>query len=499
MANERPQGRLVTGGSWLIGLQAIDRLIGLVSVAVLARLLVPADFGITAVAATVVAAVELMSAFGFDWALVRHHDLSAGHLNSAWTLRALIGLATFAALSLLGPPAAAFYRLPPLALVLPVLGIASFIGSLENIGTVFFRRDFAFQKEFQLRIVSKLSSFVVTLALAFAYRSYWALVAGVVALRAGGTVASYVLHPYRPRPTLVHARELLTFSSWLLVASVVDFFRDKFSNVYLGRVFGPRVTGLFALAGELSQLPISAFAAPINRVAYSKYSEDVRASRPLGTSYVEIASMIWLISLPMCAGTIATATEIVRLFLGPQWQDAVAVLRWLTLGTAFNVLVANTHYVYWALGHSRIVAVLSALGAAVIVPMTIVLSHLTGYLGVAVAYAVTAAVLVPVNFAWLRRCAGIRFGSLWARTWRVTLAASVMLVVLDFGLPRPASETAAAAALMLFIKVVLGAALYGAALAAMWLLAGKPEGPERHALQIVLQWWRRSLMRGTPL
>jgi O-antigen/teichoic acid export membrane protein len=167
------------------------------------------------------------------------------------------------------------------------------------------------------------------------------------------------------------------------------------------------------------------------------------------------------------------------------------VLRWLALGTAFNVLVANTAYVYWALGHSRIVAALSALGAAIIVPMTIVMSHLAGYLGVAIAYALTAGVLVPVNFAWLRRRAGIRFGSLWPRVWRVTLAASVMLVVLDLALPRPGSETAAAAALTLFVKVVSGVALYATVLAAMWLVAGRPEGPERHALRLVLNWSKR--------
>jgi O-antigen/teichoic acid export membrane protein len=432
-----------------------------------------------------------MSAFGFDWALVRHQNLSADYLNTGWTLRALIGVATFAVLSLLAPLAAAFYRVPALTAVLPVLGVASFIGSLENIGMVYFRRDFAFHKEFLVRTASKLSSLVVTVSLAVAYRSYWALVAGAVALRAGGTVASYLLHPYRPRATLVHARELLGFSSWLLAASIVDYFRDKFSNVYLGRVFGPRGTGLFALAGELSQLPLSAVAAPINRVAYSKYSEEVRASRPLGASYLEIASMIWLISLPMCAGTIATASEIVRLFLGPQWEDAAAVLRWLALGTAFNVLVANTHCVYLALGHARILAALNALGAAIIVPMTIVMSHLAGFLGVAIAYALTAGVLVPVNFAWLRRRAGIRFGSLWPRVWRVTLASSVMLVVLDLAVPRAGSETAAAAALTLLVKVASGAALYATALAAMWLASGRPEGPERQALRLVLRWSKR--------
>jgi lipopolysaccharide exporter len=496
MSNEPPANRILVGGSWLIAVQGVERLIGVVSVAILARLLTPTDFGIVAVAGTVVAAVELLSAFGFDWALVRHRNLSADYLNSAWTLRVLMGLGTFAVLALLGPVAAAFYRLPPLKPVLVVLGLASFLGSLENIGTVFFRRDFAFHKEFLLRVTSKVSGFVVTICVALAYRSYWALIAGIVALRLSGTAASYLLHRFRPWLTLAHARELLGFSSWLLFGNIVDFCRDKFSNLYLGRVFGPRATGLFAVAGELSQIPISAIAAPINRVAYSKYAEDIRANRSLANSYLEIASLIWLVSLPMCAGIIAVATEIVRLLLGPQWEDADTVVRLLTLGTAFNVLTANTHYVYWALGHSRIVAALSAAGAVIVVPVTIVCSHLEGYKGVALAYAITCAALVPINFVMLRRDAGISFADLWRRVWRLTLVAGAMLAVLSGAMPRPGHETIAVAAVLLTVKVVAGVAIYIAGAYALWLASGKPDGPEQRIMQLALQWWQRLPQKG---
>jgi O-antigen/teichoic acid export membrane protein len=489
----------VVGATWLLTVQVVERLIGIVSVSVLARLLTPTDFGTVAVAGTVVAIVELMSAFGFDWALVRRRDLSAAYLNSAWTLRALLGLATFVALALLGPPAAAFYRLPALRMVLVTLGLASFLGSLENIGTVFFRRDFAFHKEFIMRVATKLCGFVVTLSVALVYRSYWALVTGIITLRLSATVASYLLHPFRPRPTLVHARELLGFSSWLLLGNIIDYCRDRFSSLYLGRVFGPHATGLFAVSGELAYTPISAIAAPINRVAFSKYTQDVRASRALTNSYLEIASMIWLIALPMCTGTMAVAPEIVRLLLGPQWQDATTVVKLLTLGTVFNVAIANTHYVYWALGHARVVAALSAMGAATVIPLMIICSHYLGYDGVAWAYAVTSAALTPVNFGTLRRYAGIRFRQLWARVWRVTLAAAAMWVVLSTMFAPAGRESASAAAALLLVKVPLGAAIYAGGVVLLWLACGRPEGPERRAWELLQQWWQRPLRQQTRL
>jgi O-antigen/teichoic acid export membrane protein len=483
--------RIVVGGSWLIAAQIFDRLFGIVSIAVLARILTPPDFGVVAVAGTVVAAVELLSAFGFDWALVRHQDLSADYLNTAWTLRVMLGGFSFAALALLGAPAAAFYRIEALRSVLFVLGVASLLGSLENIGTVYFRRDFAFHNEFLLRAVSKLCGFTVTVIIALKYRSYWALVLGTVTLRLTNTIASYLLQSYRPRFALAHARELLSFSSWLLIGNMIEYCREKFSDLYLGRVFGPRANGLFSVAGDLARVPISEIAMPINRVAYSKYAEDIRAGRGIAGSYLEIASLIWMVSLPMCAGIFAVADEVVAVLLGPKWSDAAPVMRLLAVGTSFTVLTANTHYVYWAVGHSRIVAAISAAGAAVIIPATFVCASLLGFRGVALAYALTSAVMVPVNFAFLWRLAGIRFVDLIARAWRVTMAAAVMLAILLTALPHPATQSLSTAAQLLAAKIVIGVAAYVGTSAALWVACGRPNGPESRALQLALKWIRR--------
>ena len=492
MTPAQTHNRLVVGGSWLIALQAVERLIGVVSVAILARLLTPTDFGVVAVAMTVVTAVELMSVFGFDWALVRQHDLSADHLNTAWTLRVLMGLGTWAALGLLGPLAAAFFRLPPLSSVLLILGLASFLGSLENIGTVFFRRDFAFHKEFLLRVATKLSGFVVSVLVAVTYRSYWALVVGTLALRVGGTFASYLLHPFRPSPTLVRARELFGFSSWVLLGNLVDYCRSRFASMYLGRVFGAHVTGLFAVSAELSSVPLTAISGPINRVVYSKYSEDIRANRSLTNTYLEIAPLIWMIALPMCAGLIAVAPEVVRLVLGPKWEGAETVVSLFSVSAAFGVVTANTHYVYWALGRSRVTATLSAVTASIAIPGIVLFSTVAGYKGAAIAAAVAAASVAPINFTMLRRDAGIRFADLWVRVWRSTLGAGAIPLVL-LTLPRPTQGTATAVAVLLLTKVVVGAAVYIAAVSALWLVCGRPEGPERRILRLVLQWWKRPL------
>jgi lipopolysaccharide exporter len=477
--------QVLVGGAWLIAARAIDRVVGVVSISVMARLLKPSDFGVVALAGTVVGAVELLSAFSFDWALVRHRNPSVDDLNSAWTLRVLLGVATCIGIAALGPAGARFYHQPALRTVLIAMGAISFTGSLENIGTVYFRRDFAFHMEFLIRSAAKVGGFCVSITAALLLRSYWALVAGLFAVRVISVSASYLLHPFRPRLSLKNARDLLGFSSSLLFVNVIDYCRVRFADLYIGRAYGAATNGLFAVAGEISIAPLTEVSQPIMRAAYSRYAEDVRANRGLTASYVSITSLIWMISLPMAAGTAAVAPAIIGLLLGPKWQAAVPVLRWSAIGVAIAVMSTGTQFVCLALGRSRVAAASSAVGAAILIPAAILCSHLLGYVGVALAFAVTSALMVPVNFALLRRVAGIRFAELWGHVWRVVLGTLLMGGTLWY-LFRGSEITGSASALRVLLEqVAVGVLTYTVVVYTAWIACGRPPGPEHLVEQVI--------------
>ncbi|HUO79688.1 MAG TPA: oligosaccharide flippase family protein, partial [Steroidobacteraceae bacterium] len=258
---------------WMIGARLVERALGFVSIACFARLLTPADFGLVAMASSVAALIEVFSAFGFDWALVRHPAPERAHYDSAWTLRLLLGAASATVLVAAGPLAAAFYKQSAVAPLLAVLALSTLVSAAENIGVVDFRRDFQLNKEFLLRSASRIGGFILGLTVAYLTRSYWGLVLGTFGARAAATGMSYVLHPYRPRLSLAAAKELLGFSVWLLVTNLIAFMASRFADIFVGRVFGPRATGLYSVANEIAHLSTSELAAPINRAVFSMYSK----------------------------------------------------------------------------------------------------------------------------------------------------------------------------------------------------------------------------------
>ena len=312
----------------------------------LARLLTPSDFGLVSIAFTAVAALDAFSAFGFDWALVRHPDLQNEHLNTAWTIRVIVGFGVFVVLLLLAVPVSRFFHEPRLKLVLVALGVSKVVQSLENIGMVLYRREFLFEKEFALQFWSRATNLAVSIPAAFLLRSYWALIAGILATRVGGVVVSYMLHPFRPRLSMAAKRELFGFPIWLQLNSALQMLRERSADFILGRTVGPHGVAIFAMSHEIANLATTELAAPINRAVFSGYSKLTNEIGRLREAYMSVAAMIWLIALPVAAGIACTAPQIVVVFLGHQWAEVTPVLQLLALGGFASVMAATSQFVF---------------------------------------------------------------------------------------------------------------------------------------------------------
>ena len=129
--------------------QACRSLAWFVNILILARLLVPADFGLVAMAMSAIAIIELASAFSFEVALIQREHPTREYYDTAWTLNVALGTACALATVGLAYPAALFYGEPRLTPVMLVLAGGWIVQSFENIGTVNFRRDMDFSREFR--------------------------------------------------------------------------------------------------------------------------------------------------------------------------------------------------------------------------------------------------------------------------------------------------------------------------------------------------------------
>jgi lipopolysaccharide exporter len=183
------------------------------------------------------------------------------------------GVVLGSGLALLAWPLAAWFEEPRLEAIVYWLAFGAFIQGFWNIATVDFRKRLEMGKDFRFFLIPKLGSFVIGIALAFAWRSYWALVVAIVARRVIQLALGYAMRPYRPRPSLKHWRELVGFSKWLLVNNVLTFVRDQIDVLVVGKLAGPRLLGLYSVAAEIANLPITELALPIGRAIYPGFAK----------------------------------------------------------------------------------------------------------------------------------------------------------------------------------------------------------------------------------
>src|SRR5205085_9960902 len=115
--------KMAEGVAWMVGARIADRLIGLTSTVILARLLVPADFGLVVMATVIIAALQLLGAFSFDLALIQNPNAERRHYDTVWTIGLLFATTFAVAVILVAAPAARFYNEPRLAGVMHVLAL----------------------------------------------------------------------------------------------------------------------------------------------------------------------------------------------------------------------------------------------------------------------------------------------------------------------------------------------------------------------------------------
>lgn len=468
---------------WTFAANQAENLLAIANTMLLARLLSPADFGIVAIATAVVALGEVFIAFGFDWAVLRIQNPTRAHYDTAWTLRALGGLLIFLIVCGAAWPASAILKQPQTPPLIVAIAATGFLVSLQNIGIVDFRRHMRMDLEFRLRLAAKVAGVSAGILTALVWRSYWALVVGLLASRLTHTLLSYLMHGFRPRFDLSRRGELLSFSIWMLIGKLAEVFRNRFSDMWLGRNLGASSAGYYILASELSALASGQISAPVQRVMFTRYAEQANSREMLKDAYFKVSGVVWIVAFPAAVGIGVCAEQIVMVLLGSQWSTSATILQILAAAGLLAVMSSSTYTIYMASGRPRLAANLSVLGAVMFIILTLALGSLLGLLGVALAQVLSWAVTFLTNLYILRSIVGVSIRLVLARAWRIAFASAGMAVIVLL-ISTLLARYQFPDLVELIVLGTVGVVCYFSLLLLLWIVSGKQAGPESDILEI---------------
>lgn len=481
---------LVAGAAWMGGARIINALISFTSIILLARLLAPDDFGLLAIATAVSLLITMVSELSVSQALIHVEELEDGHFDTAFTIGVIRALAMGVLTLLLAAPTAYFYDDPRLVEVLYIFAGISVVGSLISPRFILLQRDLDFRGMVALDIADKLVGLIVTVAIAWATGSYFALPFGILASQLARMVLSFALAPYRPRLALSHWRELVHFSIWMTLGSWVQTINWRTDPMVFGLFVASGPLGQFSMAERTSGIVSREILYPVSHMLFPAFSR-IRSERErLRKAYTAAQGVLTTGVLPMAVGLALLAEPIVRLLLSEKWLPAVPYIQILAFCVACRLL-QSLQPIAMATGETRQLFNRDLRSMLIRLPLMvigvvwglrtgtdIIFSALVGRLAAAMINAILNMVLIqrisPVTIMdHVRLCARPVIAA-------AIMSGSVLAVSANLEPSTYLFETAVEFALL----VALGAVSYGVSIVLMWLVAGRPEGAETHLWEI---------------
>lgn len=490
---------IASGAVWMVSFRMCDRLIGVISTAVLARLLEPEHFGVIALAMSIIAVLDMVGEFGFELALIRDQEATEEHYDTAWTARVIKGLVLFGVLNAIAGPAANAFGEPRLRAVVHFLSFNVVLAAAQSIRITDLRKGFEFYREFVFRISSRVVGFVLTMGLAFAWRNHWALVYGTLATEGLRLVLSYVIKPTLPRLTLSRFGEIFDFSKWLVLGNVCSILLKRTPALIIGRVSGTEAVGRFSIANDICSMASTELVAPIKRAVFPGYSKLVSDYALLGKVYLENFAVILVIAMPVAAGIGVTAEFIVPLFLGPKWLAAIPVMQVLSVHSALRAINTNSNPLYYATNRPKLAFMIWALEVIVLLPGLWYAVPRSGAVGAATAMAVASTVVTFADCWVVVALLKLPWFHFLGAIWRTPAALAVMVTAVIYIKTLLVIGGVSSLLGSLIVCCTAGSVIYVAAHLVLWRLSGSPEGAESILLQLARKGLARIVVRGRAL
>ena len=478
------RGRIFRASLWISVARAGTNLLTAVSTIVLARLLLPADFGLVALATSMLVVVQAFTELSMSQALIHTKEPTPDHYNTAWSLGVSRGLLIGLGFAVAAPFAADAYHEPRLQNVMLALGLYAAIGGLQNSKLIVLQKQLSFQKDTIRSISQALMNVVVSITVAAVFRSYWALVAGMIAGQATNVIVSYILVPFRPALTWKHFRELWSFSLWISLGQIVNTLNYRLDHLLVGTFVGRAELGLYTVGSRLAFLPGQEITRPLTSTLFPAFSLTADDPERLRRAYQRVQGVVTAVALPASVGFCLVADPAVRLFLGERWLGAIIVVQLVAAIYSLDTFGSLVTPLAMAKGHTRLLFVRTLQKLAMRVPMIVAGLFLGGFMGLLYGRMIAGVAGVIVDMVMVDRLSGINVIEQFRANLRAILSTAAMVIVVtlfhEFAVFPGDKE---GLVLMLAATILLGAFTYVATSWLLWRAAGRPKGPEAEAIE----------------
>lgn len=388
--------KALTGVVWTSGVNYITQGLGMLSTAMLGRLLLEQQMGLFAFGSSIKEFFFILSAFSFNISIIQCHEERPHLYSTALVLTILLGVATLllTGLSLIG-----YSQFRPLSttesaviLALSVVGMVNLLGQHFD---AILQRDLQFKRISLISFLMNVANPTVAVSLAALGAGVWGLVAGQLAGAMVFLVGSWHFAGWKIAVTYSKdtAKWFMTIGSKYLGSRSLEVLYTELDKIVIKRVMGSYdQVGLYDRANLAAKYPTRIVNPVVANVALPVYSKLKQDRAQLSEAYGLVTFFLIRALLPFGLVFLLAPDAFITALLGERWLAAGKVLRVLAAYAVVFPIVENLKVLFYALGRPEVVSKARIAQIAVFVPLLFLLVNLMGIVGAA--YAILVSILV---------------------------------------------------------------------------------------------------------
>jgi len=335
----------VKGAAWYGATRLWGQAVSWGVTVLLARLLMPADYGLFAIALSVLAVLELLQEFGLGTAIVQRQGLTGSQVNAVFWIVATTSLVLTAATYVAAGPISEFYAEPRLTWTLRILSLTFLLNSLGTVPYNLLTRAINLRHRSLAEALGTAASALTALALAWMGYGVWALVCGHLARAFVLNSAMALFARWCPgfEVSFLGMRSIMAFGLRIAATHVVGTFSPATTTFIVARLLGATSVGLFAMAQSLAEGPHRISTAIINQLSLPVFSRVQRDTELLGKYYLRISKYLAAVSLPIQVGLVLVAADLIPMVLSSTWELTIIPFQLFCLeGVLVNLTLTSS-------------------------------------------------------------------------------------------------------------------------------------------------------------
>lgn len=390
--------RAFRGVSWMALLRISTRGITFLRLAILARILTPAQFGVFGIASLTLSLLEVITETGINVFLIQKKDEFGKYISSAWTVSIIRGCLISIIILFTAPLIVRFFNSPESYSVVLLISVVPFIRGFINPSIINIQKEIQFQKEFYLRTVLFSVDACIVIAAAFITRSAESFAYGLIFSAIIEVILSFVF--FRPWPSLSFELEkikhIINRGWYVTLTGIFSYFSDNGDNLAVGKIMGTPSLGLYQVAYRISTLTISEITEVVNKVTFPVYSKFADDKKRLLSAFVKVSGLSSLVAVVVGILIFIFSKQIVLIVAGENWLSITPVVQVLAIYGIIRTIFGNFSSLFLSMERQDYVAKMTFVRVVALLIVVVPLIRTYGLMGAAYAMMVSIFVEIPV-------------------------------------------------------------------------------------------------------